>query len=49
MLDVSKAFDIINHYLLLLDKLQSYGLLAHILRWMATFLLDRAQRVKLGN
>ena len=22
---------------------------AHILRWMATFLLDRAQRVKIGN
>ena len=39
-----KAFDLINHHLLL-DKLQSYGLPAHILRWMATFLLDRAQRV----
>ena len=48
MLDFSKAFDLINHYLLL-DKLQSYGLPAHILRWMATFLLDRAQRVKIGN
>ena len=39
MLDFSKAFDLINHHLLL-DKLQSYGLPAHILRWMATFLLD---------
>ena len=48
MLDISKAFDLINHHLLL-DKLQSYGLPAHILRWMATFLLDRAQRVKIGN
>ncbi|KAK2184427.1 hypothetical protein NP493_266g01005 [Ridgeia piscesae] len=48
MLDFSKAFDVINHHLLL-DKLQSYGLPAHILRWMATFLLDRAQRVKIGN
>ena len=48
MLDFSKAFDLINHHLLL-DKLQSYGLPAHILRWMATFLLDRAQRVKIGN
>ena len=34
---------------MLLDKLQSYGLPAHILRWMATFLLIRAQRVKIGN
>ncbi|KAK2189426.1 hypothetical protein NP493_107g07014 [Ridgeia piscesae] len=48
MLDFSKAFDLINHHLLL-NKLQSYGLPAHILRWMATFLLDRAQRVKIGN
>ena len=38
MLYFSKAFDLINHHLLL-DKLQSYGLPAHILRWMATFLL----------
>ena len=48
MLDFSKAFELINHHLLL-DKLQSYGLPAHILRWMTTFLLDRAQRVKIGN
>ena len=48
MLDFSKAFDLIYHHLLL-DKLQSCGLPAHILRWMATFLLDRAQRVKIGN
>ena len=48
MLDFSKAFDLINHHLLL-DKLQSYGLPAHVLRWMATFLLDRVQRVKIGN
>ena len=45
---VMLAFDLINHHLLL-DKLQSYGLPAHIFRWMATFLLDRAQRVKIGN
>ncbi|KAK2183531.1 hypothetical protein NP493_308g03120 [Ridgeia piscesae] len=48
MLDFSKAFDLINHHLLL-DKLQSYGLPAHILIRMATFLSDRAQRVKIGN
>ena len=43
-----RAFDLINHHLLL-DKLQSYELPSHTLRWMATFLLDRAQRVKIGN
>ena len=48
MLDFNKAFDLINHHVLL-DKLQPYGLPAHILRWVATFLLDRAQRVKIGN
>ena len=37
MLDFSKAFDLINHHLLL-DKLQSYGLPAHILKWMATLM-----------
>ena len=48
MLDFSKAFDLINHHMLL-DKLQWYELPAHILRWMATFLLETAQRVKIGN
>ena len=48
MLDFSKAFDLINHHLVL-NKLQSYGLSAHIFRWMATFILVRAQRVKIGN
>ena len=47
MLDYSKAFDFITHYVLL-DKQQSYGLL-DFARWMATFLLDIDQRVKIGN
>ena len=47
-LDFSKAFDLINHNILL-DKLQVFGISAHILRWMAAFLLDRTQRVKIGN
>ena len=47
MLDLSKTFDFINPHVLL-DKLQWYGLPA-LVRWMATFLLDRAQRVKIGN
>ena len=48
MLDFRKAFDLINHHVLL-DKLQSYGLSVHILRWMARYLLCRAKRVKIGN
>ena len=48
MLDFSKTSDHINHHLLL-DKLQSYRLPAHILRCLATFLLDKAQRVKIGK
>ena len=43
-----RAFDLINHQLLL-DKQQSFRLPAHILRWMTTFLLDRALQVKIGN
>ena len=48
LLDFSKAFDLINHNILL-DKLQVFGIQAHILRWLAAFLLDRTQRVKIGN
>ena len=38
----------INHNILL-EKLQAFGISAPILRWMAAFLLDRTQRVKIGN
>ena len=48
LLDFSKAFDLINHTILL-EKLQVFGISAPILRWMAAFLLDRTQRVKIGN
>ena len=48
LLDFSKAFDLINHNILL-EKLQAFGISAPILRWMAAFLLDRTQRVKIGN
>ena len=44
----SKAFDLINHNILL-EKLQAFGISAPILRWMAAFLLDRTQRVQIGN
>ena len=48
MLDFSKAFDLINHHILL-DKLISYNIPEHIVRWLAAFLLDRQQQVKIGT
>ena len=48
MLDFSKTFYLINHPSLL-EKLQMFGLHSHIARWMATFLLDKTQRVKIKN
>ena len=48
MSDFSKAFDLINQHILL-DKLITNGVPAHIVRWIAAFLLDRHQQVKIGN
>ena len=48
MLDFSRAFDLINH-LVLLDKLRFNGIPLHIVRWIAAFLLDRSQQVKIEN
>ena len=45
LLDFSKAFDLINHSILL-EKLQTFGITAQVLRWLAAFLLDRTQQVK---
>ena len=47
-LDFLKAFDLINHEILL-AKLEANGVPPHVLRWMASFLLDRTQRVKIGK
>ena len=49
LLDFSKAFDLINHNILLEKLLQVFGIPAPILRWVAAFLLDRTQRVKIEN
>ena len=48
LLDFSKAFDLINHNTLL-EKLRTFGITAHILRWLAAFLLDRTQQVNIEN
>ena len=46
--DVSSAFDHINHELLI-AKLCGMGLPAHLVRWMAAFLIDLQQSVNIGN
>ena len=48
LLDFSQAFDLIDHNTLLV-KLKQYDSPPHIRRWIATFLLDRTQQVKIGN
>ena len=48
MLNFSKAFDLINYHILL-DKLTNSGLPVHIVRWIEAFLLDRSQKVLIGN
>ena len=47
-LDYSKAFDLINHEILI-NKVVAMNLPAHIVRWMAAFLLDRQQTVTIGE
>ena len=47
-LDYSKAFDVFNHEILI-NKLVAMDLPAHIVRWMAAFVIDRQQTVKIGE
>ena len=47
-LDYRKAFNLINHDILI-DKLVKMELPAHLVRWMATFLLVREQIVQIGD
>ena len=48
ILDYRKAFYLINHDILI-DKLVKMELPAHLVRLVAAFLLDRDQRVKIGD
>ena len=48
LLDFSKAFDLINHHVLL-EKLRLFGISPYIVRWLVAFLLDRTQKVRIGN
>ena len=46
--DLSKAFDVINHKILL-HKLNNYGLRGKINAWFQSYLSDRTQYVEIGG
>ena len=46
--DYEKAFDKVSHSLLL-EKLKWYGIEGKTFDWIKSFLMDRVQRVKIGN
>ena len=48
LLDYSKAFDLVDHNILV-EKFASLGIHEILLRWLHAFLSDRQQRVKLGQ
>ena len=48
ILDYKKAFDLIDHFLLI-SKLLQYGINPRIIHWICDFLRNRLQRVKLAD
>jgi hypothetical protein len=42
MMDYKKAFDLIDHSLLI-TKFKNYGINPHIINWICDFLMDRRQ------
>ena len=49
MLDLSAAFDIIDHPILM-ERLQySYGITGQALTWINSYLSDRSQNLNIGN
>ena len=46
--DFSKAFDLVNHNIVL-EKLRVMGVPACLLKWSANFLFERKQQVKIGK
>ena len=46
--DLQKAFDKVSHKFLI-NKLKSYGIGLPFICWIESFLLDRKQRVRVGN
>ena len=48
LIDFSKAFDSINHNILL-DKLWNIGMTPGAIKWFSSYLTNRSQRVRLGE
>ena len=48
-LDLSAAFDTIDHHILVNRLEKWYGISGSALRWLSSYLTDRCQQVKLGN
>ena len=48
MIDFAKAFDHVNHYIVL-RKLENRGVPPLLLRWVHAFLYQRQQRIKIGS
>ena len=48
LIDFSKAFDVVNHEILL-KELSTLGMNNSIFNWIADFLTGRSQAVKLGT
>ena len=46
--DFSKGFDLVDHNVLL-SKLNNLDVDPHLVRWIAAFLTNRSQRVRIGN
>lgn len=47
-IDITKAFDMVNHKILL-RKLENAGFRSFMLEWFGSYLLNRSQRVKIDN
>lgn len=48
VLDVAKAFDTVDHAVLL-EKLERYGIRGHILNWFQSYLCGRHQHVSING